>query len=81
MLLVRPRVEARVPDQREHRLDHGARHHEQAQAQVALVAPDDRDHLGLVEDSGLEVVSSREWYAKGPKPMSAFYLMRCRVPA
>lgn len=40
----------------------------------------DRDHLGLVEDSGLEVVSNREWYAKGPKPMSAFYLMRCRVP-
>ena len=40
----------------------------------------DRDHLGLVEAAGLEIESSREWYAKGPKPMSAFYLMRCRVP-
>ena len=41
----------------------------------------DRDHLALVEAAGLEIESTREWYAGGPKPMSAFYLIRCRVPA
>ncbi|GJM38448.1 MAG: methyltransferase [Acidimicrobiales bacterium] len=40
----------------------------------------DRDHVAMVEDAGLEITSTREWYAKGPKPVSAFYLMRCRVP-
>lgn len=41
----------------------------------------DRDHLELVEKAGLEIEESREWYAKGPKPMVAFYLLRTRVPA
>jgi ubiquinone/menaquinone biosynthesis C-methylase UbiE len=40
----------------------------------------DRDHTALVEEAGLEIEDSREWYAKGPKPMSAFYLLRTRVP-
>lgn len=40
----------------------------------------DRDHLALVEDQGLVIEESREWYAKGPKPMVAFYLLRTRVP-
>jgi ubiquinone/menaquinone biosynthesis C-methylase UbiE len=41
----------------------------------------DRDHTALVEAAGLEIEDAREWYAKGPKPMSAFYLLRTRVPA
>lgn len=41
----------------------------------------DRDHVAMVEATGLEIESTREWYAKGPKAMSAFYLLRCRVPA
>ncbi|MEQ8840961.1 MAG: class I SAM-dependent methyltransferase [Acidimicrobiales bacterium] len=41
----------------------------------------DRDHLAHVEAAGLEIEESREWYAKGPKPMVAFYLIRARVPA
>ncbi|MEZ5243519.1 MAG: class I SAM-dependent methyltransferase [Acidimicrobiales bacterium] len=40
----------------------------------------DRDHTALVEAAGLEIEDAREWYAKGPKPMSAFYLLRTRVP-
>jgi ubiquinone/menaquinone biosynthesis C-methylase UbiE len=40
----------------------------------------DRDHKALVEAAGLEVEDAREWYSKGPKPMSAFYLLRTRVP-
>ncbi len=40
----------------------------------------DRDHLAHVEAAGLVVEEAREWYAKGPKPMSAFYLLRVRVP-
>ncbi|MEM7142350.1 MAG: methyltransferase domain-containing protein [Actinomycetota bacterium] len=40
----------------------------------------DRDHPRLVEDAGLEIEARRQWYAKGPKPMSAFHLLLCRVP-
>jgi ubiquinone/menaquinone biosynthesis C-methylase UbiE len=40
----------------------------------------DRDHVVHVERAGLEVEHAREWYVKGPKPMSAFYLLRTRVP-
>lgn len=40
----------------------------------------DRDHAALVEAAGLEVDEAREWYVKGPKPMSAFFLLRTRVP-
>jgi len=40
----------------------------------------DRDHVAHVEAAGLEIVEQREWYAKGPKPMVAFYLLRTRVP-
>lgn len=40
----------------------------------------DRDHTALVEAAGLAIDDVREWYAKGPRPMSAFYLLRTRVP-
>ena len=40
----------------------------------------DRDHVAHVEAAGLQIVEQREWYAKGPKPMVAFYLLRTRVP-
>lgn len=36
----------------------------------------DRDHLAMAEAAGLQVEEHREWYVKGPKPMSAFYLLR-----
>lgn len=35
----------------------------------------DVDHVALVEEAGLEIESQREWYAKGPKPFVAFYLL------
>lgn len=35
----------------------------------------DRDHVAMVTEAGLEIESQREWYAKGPKPMVAFYLL------
>jgi len=40
----------------------------------------DRDHVVHVEAAGLEIEEAREWYAKGPKPMVAFYLLRTNVP-
>lgn len=40
----------------------------------------DRDHLAEVEAAGLVVDEAREWYAKGPKPMTAFYAIRAKVP-
>lgn len=40
----------------------------------------DRDHRHHVERAGLEIVASREWSVGRPKAMSAFYLLRCRVP-
>lgn len=40
----------------------------------------DRDHVAHVERAGLVVEEAREWYVKGPKPMSAFYLLRTLVP-
>lgn len=41
----------------------------------------DRDHLALANDAGLEIEEHREWFVKGPKPMSSFYLLRTRNPA
>ena len=33
----------------------------------------DRDHRALLEAAGFELVEMEEWYARGPRPMSAFY--------
>ncbi len=40
----------------------------------------DRDHLAMLEAAGFEVDEHREWYARGPKPMSAFYLITAVNP-
>ena len=40
----------------------------------------DRDHLAMVEAAGFEIDEHREWYAKGPKPFSAFYLISAINP-
>jgi ubiquinone/menaquinone biosynthesis C-methylase UbiE len=40
----------------------------------------DRDHLAMFEEAGFEIDTHREWYAKGPKPMSAFYLITATNP-
>jgi len=41
----------------------------------------DRDHVAHVEEAGLEIEEAKEWYAKGPKPMVAFYILKTKVPA
>jgi ubiquinone/menaquinone biosynthesis C-methylase UbiE len=40
----------------------------------------DRDHLAMLRDAGFDIVEQRQWYAKGPKPMSAFYLVMAVNP-
>jgi ubiquinone/menaquinone biosynthesis C-methylase UbiE len=40
----------------------------------------DRDHLVMLEAAGFEIEEHREWYARGPKPMSAFYLISATNP-
>lgn len=79
------------PGGRIHLLEHGLARDEKTHAWQRRLNPIqrrvgdgchlDRDHTALVEAAGLEIEDAREWYAKGPKPMSAFYLLRTRVPA
>ena len=74
-----------------HILEHGLSRDEKVQRWQNRITPVqrrlfdgchlNRDHVAMVEAAGLEIESQKEWMAKGPKAMSAFYLIRCWVPA